>query len=73
MRPYGGGDEEARTPDPLRARQVLSHLSYTPTDLPRIGFFFEGSAFKIEQHPCKSQAFSLSDQRFAKLPFDASP
>ena len=25
-----GGDEEARTPDPLRARQMLSHLSYTP-------------------------------------------
>ena len=29
MRPYGG-DEEDRTPDPLRARQVLSQLSYTP-------------------------------------------
>ena len=26
----GGGDEEVRTPDPLRARQVLSQLSYTP-------------------------------------------
>ena len=26
-----GGDEEDRTPDPLLARQVLSHLSYTPT------------------------------------------
>ena len=25
-----GGDEESRTPDPLRARQVLSQLSYTP-------------------------------------------
>ena len=25
-----GGDEEDRTPDPLRARQVLSQLSYTP-------------------------------------------
>ena len=24
------GDEEDRTPDPLRARQVLSQLSYTP-------------------------------------------
>ena len=30
-----GGDEEDRTPDPLRARQVLSQLSYTP--------IFEGS------------------------------
>ena len=28
---YGlGGDEEIRTLDPLRARQVLSQLSYTP-------------------------------------------
>ncbi len=27
---YNGGDEETRTPDPLRARQVLSQLSYTP-------------------------------------------
>ena len=25
------GDKEIRTPDPLLARQVLSHLSYTPT------------------------------------------
>ena len=25
-----GGDEEDRTPDPLRARQVLSQLSYIP-------------------------------------------
>ena len=28
-----GGDEETRTPDPLLARQVLSQLSYTPTDV----------------------------------------
>ena len=28
---YLGGDEENRTPDPLLARQVLSHLSYTPS------------------------------------------
>ena len=28
--PMSGGDEEVRTPDPLRARQVLSQLSYTP-------------------------------------------
>ncbi len=27
---YHGGDEEDRTPDPLRARQMLSQLSYTP-------------------------------------------
>ena len=29
-KPLVGGDEEDRTPDPLRARQVLSQLSYTP-------------------------------------------
>ena len=27
-----GGDEENRTPDPLLARQVLSHLSYAPNE-----------------------------------------
>ena len=26
-----GGAEESRTPDPLRAKQVLSQLSYSPT------------------------------------------
>ena len=31
-----GGDEEDRTPDPLRARQVLSQLSYTPMSFQRI-------------------------------------
>ena len=29
----GGGDEGIRTLDPLRARQVLSQLSYTPVFL----------------------------------------
>ena len=29
-RPTYGGGKEIRTPDPLRARQVLSQLSYTP-------------------------------------------
>ena len=28
-----GGAEEARTPDPLLAKQVLSQLSYSPTEL----------------------------------------
>ncbi len=32
-----GGDEEDRTPDPLRARQVLSQLSYTPIFLCGVG------------------------------------
>ena len=47
-----GGDEGIRTPDPLRARQVLSQLSYTPisgTQMPLLPLF-EGRAFKIEQH-----------------------
>ena len=35
--PTSGGDEEVRTPDPLRARQVLSHLSYTPITCRRSG------------------------------------
>lgn len=40
--PYGG-DKEIRTLDPLRARQVLSQLSYTPIR-------FEGKSLKIEQN-----------------------
>lgn len=31
-----GGAEEDRTPDPLRARQVLSQLSYDPQSEPPI-------------------------------------
>ena len=30
-----GGDNRARTDDPLLAKQVLSQLSYTPIPLPR--------------------------------------
>ena len=37
-RPTNGGDKEIRTLDPLRARQVLSQLSYTPT-LKTISYF----------------------------------
>ena len=36
-----GGDEEDRTPDPLLARQVLSQLSYTPTNLEIRSSMFE--------------------------------
>ena len=32
MSPHGG-DERVRTADPLRAKQVLSQLSYTPVSL----------------------------------------
>ena len=35
-----GGDEEDRTPDPLRARQVLSQLSYTPVSSRSLGYPF---------------------------------
>ena len=48
-----GGDEEDRTPDPLRARQVLSQLSYTPVSGFRICRSYpilKTKAFKIEQH-----------------------
>ena len=37
-----GGDKRDRTADPLLAKQVLSQLSYTPTEI-------EGRAFKIKQ------------------------
>ena len=46
MSPYGG-DKEARTPDPLLAKQVLSQLSYTPT-VSRFGLrcAFEGFSLR---------------------------
>ena len=58
MSPYGG-DKEARTLDPLLAKQVLSQLSYTPT-LSRFGlaYHFEVPfyrALKIEQYRMLSQ------------------
>ena len=52
--PTSGGDEEVRTPDPLRARQVLSQLSYTPIcgaapDPCRFALKSLPRAFKIKQ------------------------
>ena len=41
-----GGDEEIRTPDPLRAKQVLSQLSYTP-------LFRKGSPSRLLSPHCK--------------------
>ena len=38
---FFGGAEEDRTPDPLRARQVLSQLSYDPPFY--FGFFRDSS------------------------------
>ena len=40
-----GGGERVRTDDPLRARQVLSQLSYTP-DKTVISFEFSVFSFK---------------------------
>ena len=65
MSPYGG-DKEARTLDPLLAKQVLSQLSYTPT-LSRFGlaYLFEVPfyrALKIEQYRMLSQFLSVQQQ-----------
>ena len=60
-----GGDEEDRTPDPLRARQVLSQLSYTPescgvSERRSSLFFFENPfrTLKTEQHASSNQALT---------------
>ena len=46
-----GGDEEDRTPDPLRARQVLSQLSYTPVfNKVPLAESLSSQTFKIEQY-----------------------
>ena len=44
-----GGDEEDRTPDPLRARQMLSQLSYTPILLYLFQVAFYFGILKTEQ------------------------
>ena len=49
-----GGDEEVRTPDPLRARQVLSQLSYTPIFTARVSiltllFLFEVANLSVHK------------------------
>ena len=43
-----GGDEEDRTPDPLRARQVLSQLSYTPIYRDLLTYAFEDSFWYLQ-------------------------
>ncbi len=71
--PAPGGDEENRTPDPLLARQVLSHLSYTPVCRgPWLPFSVSyplrlshsetplSKTLKIEQHSRK--VYNLADQ-----------
>ena len=44
-----GGDEEARTPDPLLAKQVLSQLSYTPMSL-NTGLITVALPFALKSH-----------------------
>ena len=58
-----GGDEEDRTLDPLRARQVLSQLSYTPINIPVnvSGFLF------IFQKFCFFRAFKIEQQLSASV------
>ena len=66
MSPYGG-DKEARTLDPLLAKQVLSQLSYTPT-LSRFGlaYLFEVSLFtgpsKSNNIECSHSNLSVQQQ-----------
>ena len=59
MSPYGG-DKEARTLDPLLAKQVLSQLSYTPT-LSRFGlaYLFEVSFLQGPQNRTISNALTV--------------
>ena len=60
MSPYGG-DERARTDDPLLAKQVLSQLSYTPvTRVPLYSLGHESTP-KIKQ---RLQVDPQSDQKF---------
>ena len=56
-----GGDEEDRTPDPLRARQGLSQLSYTPL---KISFDSHQMKFSKQGFPRFALGF-----RNAALPF----
>ena len=60
--PFFGGDEEDRTPDPLRARQMLSQLSYTPIII-RLSQLLFYSILKIKQ--CNVTA--LADQSLNHL------
>ena len=62
-----GGDEGVRTPDPLRARQVLSQLSYTPIFSARVSILsFPFSKFRVFSRTLKiKQCFHTSAFRFS--------
>ena len=53
-----GGDEEVRTPDPLRAKQVLSQLSYTPVS-EAVDSRLRFPILKVHQEPSKSNRNQL--------------
>ena len=48
-----GGAGEIRTPDPLRARQVLSQLSYNPKN-------------KLNRYPVKNRAYYLMSWSYSQ-------
>jgi hypothetical protein len=56
-----GGDERNRTADPLRAKQVLSHLSYIPT------FFAGGEKFLVGLPGIEPGTSRLSSVRSSQL------
>ena len=60
MRPAGGGgDEETRTPDPLRAKEMLSQLSYVPTRKPVAGWWW-WAFLDSNQRPLPYQGSALT-------------
>src|SRR3990167_3779653 len=58
--PLFGGVEEDRTPDPLRARQVLSQLSYDPDNMPPVASNRENSLqFKTNRKDTRLKLYLL--------------
>ena len=49
MSPFGG-DDRVRTDGLLRARQALSHLSYTPRLLVRLASLFESALPPLQNY-----------------------
>ena len=68
-----GGDEGIRTLDPLRARQVLSQLSYTPVFLRASRYSSYFSAYENAVAPSKLNNVSklAADLRTLHQPFSA--
>ena len=51
------GDERIRTADPLRAKQVLSQLSYIPR-IPTKSRDFAGAPYELHETSCYSDAIN---------------